>query len=362
MNADAVRDARFAIFGQCTSYEIDEVDELLRQIAAELDAGRPVRSMAEGAAIRTAGRGYDVDAVDWFLGRLIRSEDDGEPYGIRPDPWCDLGPVSQSMGGGPSGVTGRLLYPSLGGYRLLSAELNSFRMECAKAWRDFAEQPGTYLRVARVGRRHGELRTADQQTIASVRDRWYSTAGTGGMRLTFRATVRGRSSPLVAEIAASTRRDEHGRFLASNVKLGERVQALDAEDAYLSPARRVSLYFNGGPVRIRELADDAGLPVLYTSGENFRYRAWARITFPDRRWLKFLVRGTEPDNAIMTAVDQDGTKVARYRAPGKDPEHPRDEVEITVHPDLELTDELVLAVAVSAPWLRTYFYKPTGGG
>jgi hypothetical protein len=61
----------------------------------------------------------------------------------------------------------------------------------------------------------------------------------------------------------------------------------------------------------------------------------------------------------MTAVDQDGNNVAHYRAPS--PRQPT--VEITVHPDWELTDELVLAIAISAPWLHSYFeslWEPPG--
>ena len=52
-----------------------EVDGLLRRIAAELDAGRPVGSLIENATVRTrnytmAGT-YDIDAVDWFMDQLL---------------------------------------------------------------------------------------------------------------------------------------------------------------------------------------------------------------------------------------------------------------------------------------------------
>jgi DivIVA domain-containing protein len=59
-------------------------------------------------------------------------------------------------------------------------------------------------------------------------------------------------------------------------------------------------------------------------------------------------------NAIMTAVDQAGNKIARYRRvagrTGID-----QKVEITIHPNQKLTDELVLAIAKSAHWLGKYF-------
>jgi len=58
----------------------------------------------------------------------------------------------------------------------------------------------------------------------------------------------------------------------------------------------------------------------------------------------------------MTAVDQAGNRVAGYRALENGP------IQITVHPEWELTDELVLALVISAPWLKLYFEQPGGGG
>jgi hypothetical protein len=65
----------------------------------------------------------------------------------------------------------------------------------------------------------------------------------------------------------------------------------------------------------------------------------------------------------MTALDQDGNKVALYqivRADGRLLESRQ--VEIVVHPDQRITDELLLTLAVSAPWLWTYFAREGGGG
>ena len=105
-----------------------------------------------------------------------------------------------------------------------------------------------------------------------------------------------------------------------------------------------------------ELVDQTRMPTLYVNGQNHGNSAYASITFPDLQRLRFLVRGTAPGNAIMTAVDQAGNRVARYRI------SPRRGVDITVHPELKLTDELVLTIAISAPWLRRYFRSPGGGG
>ena len=101
---------------------------------------------------------------------------------------------------------------------------------------------------------------------------------------------------------------------------------------------------------------------MYTSGRHFNRKAAASISFPDRRWLRFPVRGTGGANAIMTAVDEAGNSVARYRliGPGFIPNLRN--VEISVHPGWELTDELVLAIAISAPWLGLHFAAEGGGG
>jgi hypothetical protein len=38
------------------------------------------------------------------------------------------------------------------------------------------------------------------------------------------------------------------------------------------------------------------------------------------------------------------------------------EAEIAVHPDRKLTDELILAIAISAEWLNGYIVGGGGGG
>ncbi len=107
----------------------------------------------------------------------------------------------------------------------------------------------------------------------------------------------------------------------------------------------------GDRLNLRAVVSETDMPILYTTGYNLHGYAGARITFPDRRRLEFPVRGTGRANAIMTAIDQDGIKVARYRLTGKF----RATMEITVYPGHPLADELVLAIVISAGWLRPYF-------
>jgi hypothetical protein len=61
----------------------------------------------------------------------------------------------------------------------------------------------------------------------------------------------------------------------------------------------------------------------------------------------------------MTTMDEAGKSRIRYRLiPGPGALLRRRSVEIAVHPDWTLTDELALSIAVSAPWLRSYFAQP----
>jgi hypothetical protein len=71
----------------------------------------------------------------------------------------------------------------------------------------------------------------------------------------------------------------------------------------------------------------------------------------------------------MTALDQAGRKVARYRITSRSPSKNSRrafkkwrEIEITFHPDQQLTDELLLTLALTAPWISESFDSSGGGG
>ena len=72
MNGEEVRDTRF--MSGAWGYDVTEVDDLLRRVAVELDAGRSAGPLIENVTFRRAGlgrSGYDVDAVDWLLNQLL---------------------------------------------------------------------------------------------------------------------------------------------------------------------------------------------------------------------------------------------------------------------------------------------------
>jgi hypothetical protein len=179
-----------------------------------------------------------------------------------------------------------------------------------------------------------ELRTADLQTIASARGLLSDTFSAGGRTFTQRRVTRS-AWPGIAETIS---RDRLG--LPSH----ELKRQADDRDRSLHT----------------QLADETGIPILYMGGRHIQLSAGAYIKFPGQRWLRFPVRGTARGNAIMTAVDQAGKKVARYRL-ARTKRSSWVTTEIAVHPSQLLTDELALVIAVSAPWLASYFIFQGGG-
>ena len=328
VNGGQVRGTRFCPAGATPvpGYDAEQVDDLLRRVAAELDAGGSARHLIQNATFRsrTYRRKYDIDAVDWFLDQFLLPPDHCEPGEIADDPWGDL-PVTQVAQG--------------------TSETDPFELQCDSAWRDFDQLPGTHLWFGKAAWGLSELRTADQQTLASGRGFRRKTFTAGGRSFTLRRTFPAESSsPAIAEFRARATRDDSGHYEEKT-----RIQTILTNLAE-------------SDMRVRGLADETGTLILGTAGRNFDRRAGACILLPDQRWLRFLVRGTGRANAIMTAVDQARNRIARYRLTDKSGRQielwRRGPVEIIVHPGRKLTDELALTLALSADWLRSYFDRP----
>ncbi len=357
MNGDEVRNIGLTrLLGG--GYDASEVNNLLLRVAAELDAERPIWPLIAKATFQTRSlRGsYQPGPIDWFLDQL-RWEDLSEMARVNADPWRDLAAEPYYIRREPGDVAGRIDAPS--------------RREYQDAWDDFGQQSGTYLRwetirSSRQLRGHEfELRTANQQAIAFLHGSPIARTGGWITSTSWTVSAAGRSftvrrpkiparskpdcwPPGIAEVVARIRPHFTGHYSAGTTRTW----------AQRREARRVGM-----------LVNETGTPVMYLSGHNSDHRANARVTFPDQRWLRFPVRGTHPTNAIMTAVDQAGSKVARYRDTSRRQLQPpigtkvwADTVEIAVHPDQELTLELILAIAISAPLVTQYFHRSGGGG
>lgn len=245
---------------------------------------------------------------------------------LEADPWRDLEAWDFSDHHADAGPSGATAVSSAA--RALSAarspgapaEAVPAGVNAWLAWLACDDLPGTRLRWVRTGALRSELRAERRQVSASVRRRlpWTGWSGQAGV-----------------------------------VRVGGRAFTSQRNSQSASPR----------PAAARVLVDPSGLPALYISGQNFNHRAGAHTWLPDGRWFQFPVRGQTRGSGIMTALDQDSGKVALYRmvpAGGRLPA-PR-HVEIAVHPDQQITDELLLVLAVSAPWLWTYFLHDSGGG
>jgi DivIVA domain-containing protein len=320
LNGDEVRNITFGK----GLYDASQVDDLLDRIAAELDAGRPAGPLIASATFkqRPFARGYDIGAVDWFLDQLRTAEHSGLAR-MNADPWRDLAADPYYIHREPGDPAGRIRTPS--------------SQEYAEAWRNFGQQPGTLLSWVLTGAGRRELRTPEQQTIASSRGGLWTSSPTltaGGRTFTWKRVTRS-SWPGIADTIS--------------------------HDWPGGPQHIVDRGAGKKDSLLGQLCDETGMPVLYTAGRHFNRDASGYIKFPGQRWLRFPVRGTRRADVIMTAVDQAGNKVARYRLI-RYGRSVRRTTEITVHPDRRLTDELALVIAASAPWLSLYFWREGGGG
>lgn len=239
--------------------------------------------------------------------------------------------------------------------------------ECADEWRDFSQQPGTHLRLVRARVVRRELRTTAQQTVASLRGLRPSAVSLDGRTVQPSAVSVGRRTFTWKQVSGSSWLGI-AEFVRASHQEGDREHFLVADAALQQISqgkadRRKPSRLVRGRLYLGELLDETGTPILYTSGTNYEGHAGARITFPDQRWLRFPVRGTGSANAIMTAVDQAGNKTVRYRVIGKlRGTSLWNTMEITIRPSQPLADELVLAIAMSTPWLDSYFVVPNQGG
>jgi hypothetical protein len=164
----------------------------------------------------------------------------------------------------------------------------------------------------------------------------------GERTYTLRSSKRETSNPQIDAVAEEWVQKRQGHFLRDR---GFR--------KYLELLRK------NGPRLVRELVDDqTNEVVFYKCSQNVYRRADALIAYDDRRRLGFPVRGTSRANVIVSAVDESGTSVARFRS--TDPWHLG--VDIMISPTTKLNDDLKLVVALAAPMVVSYFSHEGGGG
>ena len=320
VSGDEIRNVRFI---RAAGYDASQVKDLLNRIVAELDAGRPAGPLIANAAFRKGvwPHCYHAKGVDWFLEQLWRREDQAELARMNADPWRDLATDIYSMNDFVRGTSFRPFRPG-------AARRGQ---EYKDAWRDFSQQPGTRLSWVRTGARHRELRTAEQQTVASLHIGWPTTLSAGGRTFTWKL-VPGSSWPGIADTISRDRPGEPAHMLPDAETPGSRERQVPKKDPSL-----------------RQLLDETGTPILYGSGVDGGY-----IKFPGGAVAAVPGPGHQAGKRRHDFGGSGREQRARYRLVSNTPSLWKI-VEITVHPDQQLTDELALAFVLSAPWLSSHF-------
>jgi hypothetical protein len=370
-------------------YDSAAVGELLDRVAAELDAGRPVASLIEDATFPQQqrrwqwrqfskpwerspfgnGGGYDCADVDGVLAKLRRQDDPA----ARADPWRDLLAWDYCVTSRDADDASLSAPPRRGAAAAPGPARDwparDYERACADAWRDFGLQPGTQLSLVKTGTGRGELRATGQPALVSARTGYTEFISTVVAYVVQQAL----DSPPARTFsrdgrAYGLRGVKAAQWPAVAAQISAELPDSPAHLPRTEPASRTGKQTARQDLTARKpgglysLADRTGQPVLYTSGQHLRRDPGGVVEFPGQRWLRFPVRGTRRSNAIMTAVDQAGRQVARYRIAAPHALTKWRAIEITVHPEQRLTDELILMLALTAPWISSFFRSPTEGG
>jgi hypothetical protein len=121
-----------------------------------------------------------------------------------------------------------------------------------------------------------------------------------------------------------------------------------------------------GPNSRREEVIDPenGQPMLEMTGFHVERCASAAMKLlPERGTLRFPVSGTRLKNAVMSAVDDSETTVLRFRLSSHRLRGRSwmSAMEVNVDPNVEITSEIAIVVAVASTNLKSYFQQRGGG-
>jgi hypothetical protein len=102
--------------------------------------------------------------------------------------------------------------------------------------------------------------------------------------------------------------------------------------------------------------------VLRVIGRHHRGESNAIVVFSDQRRFHFPILGGGLFDEVMTAVDQEGNKVVRYRQAKRRTAQTRSaaKIEAVVNPVYKVTADTLLLVAVSSGFLLTEYRARPG--
>jgi hypothetical protein len=101
---------------------------------------------------------------------------------------------------------------------------------------------------------------------------------------------------------------------------------------------------------------------MISDSRHWNFKTAGVIQVPSRGHFRFPITGSHRGDAVMSAVDESGTSVIKYRNITKPHRTRPDGIEVVVAPeaDMEL-DSLFLLISSSSWWLRSFFATGSGG-
>ena len=105
-----------------------------------------------------------------------------------------------------------------------------------------------------------------------------------------------------------------------------------------------------------------GSAVLRVMGRHYGGKSDAVVAFSDLHQYRSPILGAGLSDGVMTAVDEEGNKVVRYREAKRRTTQTRSaaKIEAVLNPALEVTADLLLLVAISSGFLLTEYRARPG--
>jgi hypothetical protein len=211
-----------------------------------------------------------------------------------------------------------------------------------------------------VGFRSNEKRERRIEPFLEAHREWERFASLSGTRVVWKRQAKNQYELVVNDSCVATVQLDslHREVFTLSIDFDER--RVDYERRRLRP-----WWQRGGAPQLVEVT--AGRPAFIISGTHLDHHDNGTIELPPHGIFRFPVQGTNPFDAVMSAVDESGKSQLHYRIGDhklavKGWGTNLDSVEVIIAPECQMRMESVLLlIAASSSWLRTYF-EPKGGG
>lgn len=199
--------------------------------------------------------------------------------------------------------------------------------------------------------------------LREARQEWERVASLPGTRVVWKRQAKKQYELTVNDTCMATvQLGSFGGVKTLSIDVDER--RVDYECRRLWLQREVGRWPKGGASKLVEVT--AGRPAFITTGTHLDHDANGTIELPGHGTFGFPVQGNTPINAVMSAVDESGKSQLHYRIVDAKlalkTRQRLDSLEVVVAPECKIPMESVLLlIAASSSWLRTYFELPISG-